>query len=164
MKPLNLKLLVSALNSESVEYVLIGGLAVIAHGADRATKDIDIAIAFDVENRHRLVKALEPLHPRPLRLAEGAAWVWDVFCIRGPWTILETDAGRVDLIVRTPGVDSFSDLFERAMMVDYFGVDLRLVSLDDLMRMKAAATRDVDVWDLHALQAVKRILDQSSQT
>lgn len=95
--------LASHLDAEGLRYVLIGGMAVMIHGGTRVTLDADIAIAFDLENRRRLVEALAPIHPRPMRLAEGAAWVWDEKCIRPPWSIFMADAGWLDLSSAYPG-------------------------------------------------------------
>lgn len=155
---LDLQAIAEALGSEpDLRYVLVGGLAVMVRGGSRLTDDADFAIAFDLENRCRLVRALAPLHPRPMRLAEGAAWEWDEKCIRAPWTIFATDAGRVDFIVRLPGVDSFDGLFERSSEEDIGGVRLRVASLDDLIVMKSLANRDRDRDDLNQLHAIKRL-------
>jgi hypothetical protein len=42
------------LNEAGIRYVIVGGLAVIRHGAVRATKDVDAAVAMDAENLSRL--------------------------------------------------------------------------------------------------------------
>ncbi len=48
----------NALEKEGVEYVLIGGVAVILHGLQRLTRDIDIFIKMTPENILKLRKAL----------------------------------------------------------------------------------------------------------
>jgi hypothetical protein len=53
--------LCKALNDEGVEYVLIGGFAVILHGFVRATKDIDLLVDASVENIQRLKRAMATL-------------------------------------------------------------------------------------------------------
>lgn len=93
-----------------------------------------------------------------MRLAPGAAWEWDEKCIRKPWTILQTDAGRLDLIIRLPGIeDGFEGLFQRAELLEADGVRLRLASIDDLLKMKAAAERDKDREDERQLRAIKSL-------
>jgi hypothetical protein len=153
--------LVDHLDAEGLRYVLVGGMAVMIHGGTRITHDADIAIAFDLDNRRRLVEALAPIHPRPMRLAPGAAWIWDEKCIRPPWTIFMTDAGRLDLIIRLPGVDGgFEGLYERSEWREADGVRLRLASIEDLLAMKAVADRDKDREDERQLRAIKKILSE----
>jgi hypothetical protein len=66
------------LNESGVRYVIVGGLAVIRHGAVRATKDVDAAIAMDGENLARLEKLVarwQATNPdgSPLRTTKFAA-------------------------------------------------------------------------------------------
>lgn len=159
----DLPALVKALNSEpELRYVLVGGLAVMVQGGARITLDADIAIAFDPDNRRRIVSALAPLHPRPVRLAAGAAWEWDEKCVRAPWSVFMTDAGRVDLLIRLPGVDSFDGLLARSDGYDVEGQVLRVASIDDLLAMKSVADRDRDRDDYNQLLAIKRMREEQA--
>ena len=149
------------LDSEGLRYVLVGGMAVTIHGGTRITHDADVAIAYDLENRRRMVAALAPLHPRPMRLAPGAGWEWDEKCLRAPWSIFQTDAGRIDLIVRLPGiVDGFEGLYTRSEMRDARGTAVRIASIEDLLAMKADAGRDKDREDERQLRAIQRLLEE----
>ena len=160
--PLDLGKLLSHLNAEpDLRYVLVGGMAVAGHGGTRLTEDIDLAIAFDLDNRRRIVQALAPLNPRPGRLAKGAAWVWDELCVRAPWSIFDTDAGRVDLIIRLPGIDSFDGLYERSEVHEIAGGTVRLASISDLLAMKREADRDRDRDDVNQLLAIQRQRDEA---
>jgi len=141
-----------------LRYVLVGGMAVILHGGTRITMDADLAIAYNADNVRRIVKALAPFRPRPMRLAEGAAWEWDEKCVRAPWSIYMTDVGRIDLIVRLGGVESFEALYARSEVLDLGGVPLRVASIDDLVAMKRVADRDRDRDDVNQLLAIKRLL------
>lgn len=55
-----------ALVRRDVEYVTIGGIAIQAHGGQRLTQDLDVAIASSAENFKRLAAALEDLDARIL--------------------------------------------------------------------------------------------------
>ncbi len=48
----------------NVEFVLIGGLAMISHGASHVTTDIDITYKRSVQNLISLVKVLKSCHSR----------------------------------------------------------------------------------------------------
>ena len=150
------------LDTEGLRYVLIGGMAVAIHGGTRITHDADVTIAYDLENRTRLVSALAPLNPRPMRLAPNAAWEWDEKCLRAPWSIFQTDAGRVDLIIRLPGLpDGFEGLYERSVVRMAREIRVRLASIDDLLTMKMEADRDKDQEDVRQLRAIKRLLEEA---
>ena len=150
------------LDAEGPRYVLVGGMAVTIHGGTRLTHDADLAIAFDLDNRRHLVRALAPLHPRPMRLAQGAAWEWDEKCVRPPWSIFITDAGRIDLMIRLPGIDDgFEGLYARSEWREAGGVGVRLASIEDLLKMKGQAGRDKDREDERQLHAIQRLLDES---
>jgi hypothetical protein len=148
--------LLNALAEHGCEYVLIGGMAAVMHGSAEVTFDCDLAVAFSAENRHRLVEALAPFHPRPVR-RKSNQFVWDEKDIVSPWTLLETDLGRVDLIVRLPGIDSFRGLFERSVTAEFQGVTIRYASLDDLLAMKTAADRGKDSAQLAYLRSLKQM-------
>jgi hypothetical protein len=53
--------LVAALNAAQIEYVIVGGLAVGAHGVVRATRDLDLVAAPDQRNMGRLADCLQAL-------------------------------------------------------------------------------------------------------
>ena len=134
---------------------MIGGMAAVMHGSAVITYDCDLAIYYDAENRAHLASALAPLNPRPLRWKGQTPFEFDEKCIVGPWTLLETDAGRVDLIIRLSGVDSFEGLYQRSICDDFQGVPIRYASLDDLIAMKEQADRSKDHSNVAYLKGIK---------
>lgn len=146
--------LLRALSEADCIYVMVGGMAAVLHGSPIVTTDCDLAIAFSSENRSKLVQALAPYHPRPLRPAPN--WEWDEKCIMTPWTLLMTDLGRVDLLIRLHGIDSFSGLFDRSTSAKIYGVPVRFASLIDLIDMKKGAGRDKDLVHLGHLLSLAR--------
>lgn len=160
---LDVERMLQTLHEHGVDYVLIGGMAVIVHGSTRLTQDADFAIAFNVENRRKLVEALRPLHPRPMRLALGAAWVWDEACVRPPWSIFRTDAGRLDIVLRLPGIESFQALRERAEMYEIAGIPTPVASIADLIKMKSSSDRPKDHDDVHQLRVIESVRAKDSE-
>lgn len=132
--------------------MLICGMAAVLHGSPVVTLDCDIAVAFDKENRTRIVQALVSLHPRPLR--GNATAEWDEKSIVAPWTLLDTDAGEIDLVIRLQGIDSFDGLFQRSSEIELAGQPLRYASLEDLIAMKRAAGRAKDKFQLEFLTKI----------
>jgi hypothetical protein len=145
--------LLKALSEADCRHVLIGGMAAVLHGSPVVTLDCDVAIAFDEDNRSHVVSALRPFHPRPLR--STGDWHWDEKSIIGPWTLLKTDLGRVDLIIRLRGVDSFDGLYARSESSLFHGVSIRYASLEDLIAMKSVDSRAKDAANLQYLQSLR---------
>ncbi|MGI8592849.1 MAG: hypothetical protein ACR2ML_00485 [Solirubrobacteraceae bacterium] len=136
------------LNSAEVEYVLIGGLAVISHGVVRATRDVDAIVADDDENLARIEAVVEEwgaTRPDGSPIPEG--WV------RARRTLnLATPHGGVDLIPeRTVGQD-YAGLAERSSIRQVEGVPAPIVGLADLAAIKRAAGRPADDLDLSRLR------------
>jgi hypothetical protein len=99
--PLDARRILVALAEWEVEYTVIGGLAVQAHGHTRTTQDVDLVPAPDEENRGRLAAALEALGARPA--GGGGSFILPE---RGVAS-LDTDAGGVDVHFSPPGVPAY---------------------------------------------------------
>jgi hypothetical protein len=152
--------LIAALSAAQVEYVVIGGFAVGAHGFPRATKDLDVVPSGERENLERLAAVLaelgaghheagdfdpsefpyDPLDPE--QLAQGGNF------------LLATTAGRLDVMQWVPGIDAdraYDVLAPHAIAVPFRGVTVRICSLSHLRQMKEAAGRPQDLVDLENL-------------
>ena len=153
--------------AHDVEFVVIGGLAVGAHGYPRGTKDVDLVPAPAPENLRRLHAALSDLGAEPLeigdfRLAEmPVPFTPDGLDDGGNWA-LGTSAGRVDVLQWIPGVDGgYARLRTNAIEDEVPGVGrIAFAGYDDLVAMKRAAGRPQDEADLHELVQVRRDLEQ----
>lgn len=83
--------------------------------------------------------------------------MWDEKCIRGAWTIWMTDAGRVDLIIRLPAVESFDRLYEHSGLMEFSGAKIRVASLEDLLLMKSTGKRPKDLNHCEEIRALLRL-------
>lgn len=151
----NFRALLRRLSEAGVECVVIGGLAVIAHGYARATLDLDLCYARTPENIRRLVAAIAPLHPRLRGAPPELPFFWDEQSVRNGLNFtLTTDEGDLDLLGEVTGLGGYNDIALRAIEIDLHGARVRLLQLDDLIRAKAAAGRAKDLVDLEALRLI----------
>jgi hypothetical protein len=142
------------LAEHGVEFVVIGGLAVQTYGYMRPTQDLDIIPRPDLANLSRLGEALAELRARLHRTARPVD-VTDPHVLRRAALVpLMTVHGRLDVmnIESTAGTPArYSELRERAIEVDLGAMEVAVVGLDDLIRMKKAAGRAQDRIDIGAL-------------
>lgn len=149
--PLDAERILRALAEHGVDYVLIGGLAVQTHGHVRTTIDADIVPAPDPANLRRLAAALRSLDARVLnRGEEGTAVDAKMLSRATTWQFATRDGG-IDVMNEVPGGRPYSELSERALHVQLGEVDVPVVDLDDLIRMKLARARPTDLADVAAL-------------
>lgn len=157
--------LLNTLNEHAVEFVLIGGLAVAAHGFVRGTKDVDIVPDPAPGNLGRLADALTELRARvdlkdldPDEL--GIAPDLEGLSLGGNWVLL-TDHGRLDVLQEVAGAGGYARLRENAVAFSIPGVGrpVHVAGFDDVIAMKAAAGRESDLSDIDALLRARGELD-----
>ena len=141
----------AALDQQKVDYLTIGAFAVIAHGYVRATADIDVIARQDRRNLERLAAALADLNAR-LRGVDAELLDIDPtdpdVLANGTRFTMATDAGPVDYLNEVPGAGDYDDLRSRAVEASAAGVVVRVVGLEDLIRMKRASGRPQDLRDI----------------
>ena len=153
----NFGALLARLANAHVEFVVIGGLAVLTHGHVRATLDLDICYARSPENLERLEHALSPIHPRLRGAPAELPFFFDQRTLRNGLNFtLVTDDGELDLLGEVTGIGGYGDMALQADVVTAYDVTFKLMSLDDLIRSKAAAGRPKDLLDLEALRALRK--------
>src|SRR5262245_42009087 len=154
---------VRALNDAQVRYLIVGGLAVVAHGVVRFTADVDLVIDLEESNARRAVQALTPLGYRPRapvdfdRFAEPAArqeWVRDkgltVFSLRSD----RHPSTEIDLFVESPF--DFGAAYAAALRGEVApGLEAPFVGLADLVEMKRQAGRPQDLRDIDDLERLR---------
>jgi len=153
------------LNEHNVRYVLIGGLAGELLGAALATNDIDICYERTTENMERLAAALRELGAklRVAKVEEELPFLLDPQTLAaGDSFTFRSDAGDLDVLATPSGTGGFRDLDGNATTYDLGeGLAVRVVALDDLIRMKEASARSKDEAHLHVLAALKEVLDET---
>jgi len=139
------------LNDAAVRYVIVGGLAVIRHGAVRATKDVDAAVAMDGENLSRLealIDRWQATNPdgTPLRTKQ---------LVPGAVLALRTRHCLVDILSEQLLPAPFDDVLSRSDVKRIDGVQAPICSFADLVAMKRATGRGSDELDLERLREAR---------
>lgn len=117
------------LRESGLEFVVIGGVCVVFHGAPLATFDLDVCCRFDEENVRRLESALKDLHPvhrltaQKLPLEQTRSSFGDLKNLN-----LQTDLGILDCLSEVAGVGNFDSVLERSVLANFSYGQFRFLS------------------------------------
>jgi hypothetical protein len=142
------KELLKLLNSNSVEYLLIGGYAVGIHGHIRATNDLDIWVNISSGNAARIDHAL-----REFGFA-GAALTPDLFLARNNIVRMGVPPLRIEILTSISGVE-FESCYAEQEVFQIEELVVPVISLARLRENKAASGRAKDLADLESLPSGK---------
>jgi hypothetical protein len=149
--PLDAERILIALAEHHVDYVIVGGLAVQTHGHVRTTVDVDVYPRPEPRNLQRLADALNELDARTLNPGSGAIAIDAAMLPRATLWQFATRHGAIDVIHDAPGAPPYDELRARALEIELGEIRLAVASRDDLISMKRASGRSVDLEDLAAL-------------
>lgn len=148
--------LLARLTEGDVDFVVIGGIAVVAHGHIRTTRDLDITYSTQPENLAALGRVLVELDARLRGVAEVVPFVPDGRTLRAAEILtLETSQGALDLLAAPPGARPYAELKQRAETIELNEHEVAIAALDDLLAMKRAAGRTRDLEDIEALEQIR---------
>ena len=155
------------LNAEKLNYLVAGGIAVNLHGFARATGDLDILISMTDEHVKKFVRAVKKLGlvPRiPVKIEDFAdpkmrnEWArkknMKVFSVYNPDNPME----HVDVMIHE--VVDFDQAYENRVVMHARDLEIPVVGISDLVKMKKAAGRERDLIDIKALERLERIKDE----
>jgi hypothetical protein len=155
--PIDPEALLRRFAEAGLRYVVIGGVAVNAHGVLRSTKDLDICPDPDRGNLECLASILRDLDAAQVGMEDfdSAELPFDPTSVddlaQGGNFRLTTSLGNLDImqwISGIPGDLAYSALARDAEVVELPGVDVPVSSLAHLRAMKRAAGRPQDLQDL----------------
>jgi hypothetical protein len=135
---------IESLNSNHVDYVIVGGYAMAFHGVPRYTGDIDFLVRVSPENAARLERSL-------IAFGFGSAGITaNDFLQPGRVVQLGFPPFRIDIVTSISGVD-FDELWDRRIASELDGVPVHFIDRDSFIKNKRAAGRAKDRADLEAL-------------
>jgi len=135
-----------ALNANNVEYMLVGGYAVILHGYSRTTGDMDVWVNRTPDNYKRLIKAFKEFGLPTFDLTQEKfldAERNDVFTFGRPPTCIE-------ILTNLKGVE-FNEAYQQVQIFEEGDVFIKFIHLNNLISSKKAAGRYRDLDDIEKL-------------
>ena len=165
MKVESLQAIFAALNEVGTRYLIVGGLAVAAHGYVRYTVDVDLVVALDADNTRRALSALQRLGycPRaPVAILDFAdektreEWIRDKGMVVFQLVSDEHIETNVDVFVQMP-FDFEAQWSKAAWLSVVDGVKAPVLAMDELLTMKRQAGRGKDLLDIEALTAMHKL-------
>lgn len=139
-----------------VEFVVVGGFAVLAHGASLMTEDVDICCPFSEENLRAIESAVRDLHPvhrmTPQRLTfeltpNLSASLKNLY--------LGTDLGKLDCLGEVLGIGGYDEAKKRSVEIKFESGPCRVLNIDALIEAKFATNRTRDRMAILQLKAIK---------
>lgn len=160
MKLNSVEQIFQALNNADVQYLVVGGLAVNAHGYLRFTKDIDFVLHLVPDNIERAFSALKQLGYKPnvpvtskqfADPEQRQSWIRDKgMQVLQLWSD-EHKETTIDIFVNEPF--PFGEEYDNALIKPLYGaIEVRFVTIPTLIRMKEVADREQDRVDIEHLR------------
>jgi predicted nucleotidyltransferase len=141
------KEMLECLLEESVRFLLVGAYAVAVHGFPRATKDIDFFVWATPDNAANLMRALTrfgaPLHDISEADLSSEGTVFQI----------GNSPRRIDIITNISGV-TFEQAYANKATILIEGMEVPVISLEDLIANKRASARLQDLADVEKLESV----------
>jgi hypothetical protein len=146
--------MLAAFEAAGIRYVVIGGVAAIAHGASRRTGDLDVCYDISDANVELLAAMVNTWNPH-LRVSGGERLPFplDARSLAELQTLtLDTDQGALDLLQAVAGVGSYQDCLRDSVNVPVGELSVPMLGLEALIRAKEAAARGKDLKTLPELR------------
>ncbi len=133
--------MLSALNAEGAEYLLVGAYALAVHGMPRATGDIDLWVRPSAANAQRVLSALRRFGAPLADLSEAD--------LMAPGTVFQVGVAprRIDLLTSIDAVE-FDEAWRNRLLTSLEGIEVPVLSRSDFVRNKRALGRPKDLADV----------------
>jgi hypothetical protein len=145
--------LLRTLTDGRIDFIVVGGVAAVAHGSPRLTMDLDVVYSRRPDNIDGLVTSLSPLKPYLRGAPPGLPFRWDAETVRrGLNFTLTTSLGDFDILGEIAGGGGYDALLPHSARTVVFGVEC--LGLEKLIAVKRAAGRPKDLEAIAELEAI----------
>lgn len=151
-----------AFQKQRVKYILVGGIAVNLLGSLRSTADMDILVEMSDDNLKSVVTILkrkgyrikQPVDPMGITdKATRECWIKEKHM--KAFNFYRDDFKEVDIIIDTP--ISYENAKKDILWVKGGGINIPVISIDNLIKMKKNTGRNIDKLDIEELKKIKRL-------
>ena len=153
--------LLSRLQAQQVELVIIGGFCGIMHGVSLVTRDLDVCCSFTLANLRRIEAAVKDLHPfHRLAVNKMPLELTDELCGQLRNLHLQTDLWKLDCLSEVKGVGGYEDAVGHSIICKLSYGDFRMLDVDTLIAAKEAVGREHDMAAVKQLRGIKEKLER----
>lgn len=151
------------LNESHVDYIVVGGVALVLHGVVRLTADLDLMVHLESNNLSNFVNIMYELGYKPkipvnaMSIIDPAireAWIKEknmtVFTFYHP----KNPIGLIDVFINEP-ID-YKEVKMHSINVKSGDLVIPIISIDDLIKLKKISGRPQDIADIAALREIKK--------
>ena len=135
---------IDALNKAQVEYMLVGGYAVILHGFSRTTGDMDVWVKQSLDNYDKVKKAYQIFGAPVFSKKDFIENIYDV------WSIGK-EPNRIEVLNRVKGL-TFEEAYLLCQTFFQNGIEVKYIHYNHLVKAKEAAGRAKDKNDIEQLK------------
>jgi predicted nucleotidyltransferase len=160
-KPINVDLsaILEGLAQAGVEFILVGGLAAVVQGAPVTTMDVDIVhnrVSENIKKLLEFLKSIEAVHRRPDdKIIEPT----ESHLSRHGHSLFTTRIGPLDVLAFIEKEQTYDDLIEHTIEIDFRGKKIKVLTLQKLVEIKKASTHPKDKQRLLVLEETLRQLE-----
>lgn len=136
---------IELLNSNQVEYLIVGAFALAFHGHPRYTGDIDFWVRNDISNAQKIIKSISEFGFTVDQLDEKDFTSDDLIFQMGYPPV------RIDIITSVEVLE-FDESFKNKIIKKIGGLTINFINLEDFKKNKRAVGRTKDLADLESLK------------
>jgi len=159
----------TSLNKENVNYLVVGGVALVLHGVVRFTADLDLMLSPETANLQKFLNVIKKLNykpklpqmPKELTFETLKEWKKKRNLEVLSFYKLDSPFEMIDVLVEP--VVNFDEAYKRKKIVTINKVAIPLISISDLKKLKKDAGRPKDLEDIASLQKLEFLEEQNEK-
>jgi predicted nucleotidyltransferase len=147
-----------------VRFIVIGGQAELLHGSARVTYDVDLCYERSRDNLERLAEALREIGVSLRDAPPDLPFLLDAHTLAmGTNFTFDSKFEALDLLGWVEPLGGYEEIGRNAEIYPVGGIELKVISLEDLIRIKEHIQRPKDRDSLFHLRAIKQVREEMKQ-
>lgn len=153
----------SELNKHKVDYIVIGGVALVLHGVVRLTADLDLVISLKENNLKKFLGVMKKLGYKPnlpldadelIDERKRKKWQKEKNMQAFSFINLKSPLELIDIMINEPL--NFEEIRQNRVLMKSGNVNIPVASIKHLIRIKSNSGREQDIADIDALRTLGR--------